>query len=229
MRVSTAFNRQAPRQNSGHGHLQAAVDGMARPMGQFEFVLAFQPGPGHWSRMGPIASALRRRGHRVVLATSPSFRYRLPETAVDDFIAIGPPWEEDRLLAMGTSRDSLATGLRERGTAINAFFFGAARQVSLDIAAALKSRRKPDLLVFDYTLTGGPPTAEALGMPWASVFGLTVPFPVTGWPPFGSHFRFSGSPWVADRYKRIEASIVRENKELFTPVHELCGGQRGGA
>jgi len=189
-------------------------------MGRFEFVFAFQPGPGHWSRMGPIASALKRAGHRVVLATSPSFRPRLDGMADDDFIAIGPPWEEDRLPSMDRL-SSLVGGLRARGTAINSFFFGAARQVSADLERALKAKRKPDLLVFDYTLLGGPPAAEALGLPWASVFGLTVPFPVPGWPPFGSHFRFSRSPSVGERYREIEELIVRENRELYAPVREL--------
>ena len=189
---------------------------------RLKFVFAFQPGPGHWSRMGPIASALRQAGHRVIAATAEPFRLRLGDIPPRDFIAIGPSWEEDKLgRAHAGKRRPLVEVLQRRSTAIASHFFGSASEVSLDLVRLLEGTSRPDLLVFDYTLLGGPPTAEALGLPWAAVFGLTVPFHVTGWPPFGSHFGYARSAALSARYRAIDRSIVRENRKLYAPVQDL--------
>ena len=141
------------------------------------FMVAFQPGPGHWSRMGAIASVLRQRGHHVTIATSRTFRDRV-DGAYDEFLAIGPSWKEDQLAAGKLSgTDSFADEGRDRGSEIASYFFGAAGEVAADLRAAFRDQPKFDLLVSDYTLLGAPPTAEALGIPWAAVFGLSVPLP----------------------------------------------------
>lgn len=186
------------------------------------FIFAFQPGPGHWSRTGPIVSTLRRHGHEVIVATSESFRQHIDGSACDGFIAIGPSWEEDLLETTDLRKPrTLVDELRTRGGAIASYFFGAACEVSTDLAGALRQGPAPDMLVFDYTLLGGPPTAEAMGLPWAVVFGLTVPFHLDSWPPFGSHYGYARTPFVRDRYQRIESSIMRENRELYGPITTL--------
>jgi MGT family glycosyltransferase len=188
---------------------------------RLKFVFAFQPGPGHWSRMSAIAVVLRQRGHEVTLATSDSFRHLLDRDAYDNFLAIGPPWEEDRLEMEKTQRRTVINELRGRSSAIASYFFGAAPQVAADLTQGLQRGTKPDLLVFDYTLLGGPPAAEGLGLPWATVFGLTVPFRVAGWPPFGSHYRYTLSAALRRRYDLIEREIIQENRELYRPVQAL--------
>lgn len=189
---------------------------------RLKFIFACQPGPGHWSRMSAIAAVLRRRGHGITVATSASFRPRLDRDVYDAFLAIGPPWEEDRLEAVETHEgQTVVDELRSRSGAIVSYFFGAAPQVSADLIQALQQGPKPDLLVFDYTLLGGPPTAEALGLPWAAVFGLTVPFRVPGWPPFGSHYSYAESAADRRQYDLIEQEIVQENRELYRPLRTL--------
>lgn len=192
---------------------------MGRP---FKFVFAFQPGPGHWSRLGAIAARLRERGHHVVIATSEAFRRRLDSSSYDDFWAIGPSWEEDRLEAGDFPPPrGMVEELKSRSGAIASFFFGAAAQVAADLTRALQQGSRPDLIVFDYTLLGGPPAAEALGLPWATVFGLTVPFSNPGWPPFGSHLGLARSPAIRREYELIERSIIRENRQLYRPLGDL--------
>ena len=192
---------------------------MGRPL---KFLFAFQPGPGHWSRMSAMAAVLRERGHRVIVASSEAFLRRLDRAAADGFMAIGPSWEEDRIEAgdFPKSRGVVAE-LRSRSGKIASLFFGAAGQVAADLLRMLQQESRPDLLVFDYTLLGGPPTAAALGLPWATVFGLTVPFPSPGWPPFGSHWGFARTPAVRQEYDLIERAILRENRELYRPLGAL--------
>lgn len=192
---------------------------MERPL---KFVFAFQPGPGHWSRMSAIAAVLRQRGHEVTLATSATFRHRLDREAYNDFLPIGPPWEEDRLeMEKIQGRRTVIDDLRSLSSAIASHFYGAAPQVAADLTQGLKRGPKPDLLVFDYTLLGGPPAAEGLGLPWAAVFGLTVPFHNAGWPPFGSHYGYAPKAAGRRRYAQIEREIILENRELYRPVQAL--------
>jgi UDP:flavonoid glycosyltransferase YjiC (YdhE family) len=171
--------------------------------------------------MGAITSALRQRGHHVTLACSESYRRRV-DGACDGFIAIGPRWEEDRLEPGGSEASGgVRDELRNRGGKIASFFFHSVREVSSDLARALRLRPRTDMLVLDYTLLAGAPTAEALGLRWAAVFGLTVPFRSEGWPPFGSHFGFARSPAIRGRYAAIERRVLRENAALYRPLREL--------
>lgn len=185
------------------------------------FILAFQPGPGHWSRMGAIALALRRRGHHVTAASSESFR-RQVGASCDDFLPIGPNWEEDKIQTQPVmGPPSISQELCARSSAIASYFFGGASSIYSDLSAALRRGRKPDMAVFDYTLLGGAPAAEAMNLRWATVFGLTVPFHNDGWPPFGSHLPYTRSLKIRERYAGIERQIAHENRELYRPVREL--------
>lgn len=189
--------------------------------GRLRFVIAFQPGSGHWSRMGAIASVLRQRGHEITLATSESFRDRV-EGFHDQFLPIGPVWNEDNL-ALDTSDEQPAVidKLRSQSSRIASYFFAAAREVAADLERALSSDPKPDLVVSDYTLLAAAPTAQALGIRWATVFGLSVPFAVEGWPPFGSHLPYTRSAITRQRYGVIEREIIVENHRLYEPIRDL--------
>ncbi|WP_447972335.1 glycosyltransferase [Nitrospira sp. Kam-Ns4a] len=172
--------------------------------------------------MNPIARELRRRGHRVLVATAPSFKDRLPEEARAAFVPIGPGWaEDDEDLDAEAGGPSAPEALRGRSGAIATRFFGEAERVAADLHAAWAAQGPPDLAVFDYTLLGGPPAAEAAGVPWATLFGLTVPFAPTGWPPFGSHWPYTASWAARARYCWLKHALCRENRALYRPVRRL--------
>jgi MGT family glycosyltransferase len=144
------------------------------------------------------------------------------EGSYDEFVAIGPAWKEDQLAVDNLSgTGSFIDEARDRSSKIASYFFGAAGQVAADLEAAFREQPKFDLLVSDYTLLGAPPAAEAFGLPWAAVFGLSVPFTVKGWPPFGSHLRCTRSTIVRRRYSAMCREILNENEALYEPVRQL--------
>ena len=176
-----------------------------------KIVMGFQPGFGHWSRLGAIAEALEGRGHEVVLATSAAFAARLGRPA----LPVGPDWIEDDCLA-----EPAGDGLAVQAGAIAERFFGGAPGVAGDLMARC-ARRPPDLFIFDYTLFGGPPAAHRLGVPWASVYGLSVPFRPAGWPPFGSELAPAVNANQMARHAALNRRVDAENGELYRPVIEL--------
>ncbi len=184
------------------------------------FVLAFQPGRGHWARMSGIAAVLRQRGHEISLATSASFRNQVDECG-SRFIPIGPRWREDELATSpARERSSLVEALRRHSSTIASYFYGGAPKAAADLQRALRADR-PDLLVGDYTMLAAAPTAEALGIPWATIFGLSISFSLEGWPPFGSELPYTRAPARRRDYARIEKEILAENRKLYAPVRRL--------
>lgn len=191
-----------------------------------KLVVAFQPGPGHASRLGAVAAALKERGHVVTLATSAAYRESLKNVPHDEFVAVGPPWVEDHVEPTSGTDD--ADGLRRRAGDIVERFFRGAGEVARDLITACDGGLSPDGFVFDHTLLGGPPAAETLGIPWVAVFGLTVPFQPPGWPPFGSHLPYASSIADRRRYAAMKRYVAWENRELYRPLVRLwqSAGQR---
>jgi MGT family glycosyltransferase len=185
------------------------------------FLLGFQPGAGHWSRIGAIALALKARGHHVALATSAAFHPRVDPAAADEVMAIGPSWLEDDLPPAEDPAAPLRERLRARSGGLAARFFAAAPQIAADLAPALTGPSRPDLAIFDYTLHGGPAAAARAGVRWAAVFGLTVPFRPRGWPPFGSEAGPARDAAERRRFAAVAREIAHENRTLYAPVLAL--------
>ncbi len=187
------------------------------------FVVALQPGIGHWARMGAVAAALQERGHRVIVATSAAFRSFLPTSVTaQDFMQIGPSFCVESILEQPPSGD-LRDSLRARAEVVASAFFLGAEQVYADLIQAFRLT-PPDMFVIDYTLFGAPPAAHALGVPWAAMYGLTPPFRSPGWPPFGSHLMWSANPLIRARHALLDRQGNRENRDLYRPVLRLWEG-----
>ena len=141
---------------------------------------------------------------------------------------MGPDWIEDQV--SDANADESWPALADRSAVIVEKFFHGAGQVFRDITTACKKSGMPDCFVFDYMLTGGPPAAAVLGVPWAVVFGLTLPFRIAGWPPFGSYMPYK--PTLRGRFAYAFANryIDWENRHVYRPVLDLWKhvGQRFG-
>ena len=192
---------------------------MSKPL---NFLAAFQPGPGHLSRIGAVAGTLASRGHCVTLASAASSRRLLEHVPHQHFLPIGPDWSEDRV-ALPPSGNGWQD-LRDRSQLIVEAFFQSASQVASDLEAACEKQGAPDCYLFDYTLFGGPLAAERLGVPWIAMFGLTLPFKIDGWPPFGSY----GGPAPSRSGSLVNSLMSRyvewENRATYAPLRRLWRG-----
>lgn len=118
------------------------------------------PGIGHVNDLLPVVRAAEAAGHRVAVATAPTFGARFVDADVE-MLPSGFDWSQ-------TDRESLPQFHHRRGPALPAFAEVAAMGMVDDLLAHAK-RFEPDLIVWDTMEFGGWVAGELLGVPQAAV------------------------------------------------------------
>ena len=118
--------------------------------------------PGDLLPFLAVALALKARGYRPTIGTSPSYRERVEVLGLG-FAPIRPDRRED--LADPDFRDRVGRGLRSPGDVFRQMFLPAFDEAAEDTIAAVAGA---DLVVAHTLAFAAGPAAEARGIPWVS-------------------------------------------------------------
>ena len=130
------------------------------------FLFSVQPAAGHLQPIAPVARELRRRGHDVRLATTPSFCGAARAHGLDA-IPIGIDWSRANPEVAFPELAAVDPTARYEWILRNVYAGRAARRTTAEMIGALADWR-PDLVVRDQMEFGSLLAAELAGIPHAS-------------------------------------------------------------
>ncbi len=178
-------------------------------------ILAYtSPALGNLYPMCALLSALRERGHRIVLRTLAR------GVATGRQLGFDTAPIDQRIESIEMTDWKAANGREALRVAFEVFGARAPLEVE-DLFDALTAEA-PDALLVDPNTLGAAAAAEASGLPWATFYPYTPLLSSPGTPPFGPGMR----PW-AGPLGRIRDSMLRPlvmsavNRAMVEPVNEV--------
>ncbi|NER00635.1 MAG: glycosyltransferase [Cyanothece sp. SIO2G6] len=166
------------------------------------------PGSGQYNSVIPLGQELQQRGHRVFLCSFPEVE-AVAVTAKLEFISVLPP--DCNLGASGQAPSQFASlsGLAylRKSCELGQPLFRLRLQ---GLPAALKAANV-DFLVINSMVLDGSSVAEALGLPFVTVFSSLMPAWDMQVPPFTTPWRYERNLWAMLRnawgYRRLRWAL----------------------
>lgn len=170
--------------------------------------------PGHLNPTSTLATALQRRGHQVVIVSTPQASVTAKQAELE-FVEIGEPEYRAGLLASDLQLEGRLQGLLASRQTVRLF----KREESFilrDLPAVIESAGL-DALCVDQLLPAAMGVADSLRMPYAVLCNALPLHLESGVPPFVTTWGASGDSWLS-RLRNVAANnlIVTAAAPLYS-------------